>query len=103
MPAIPILRDVVIAGTSFRDPIARQYAKIMPDGTLLKVEAEPTNAHDPLAVKVLTPDNMHLGYVPRESSGAIALLLTEGVALRVEVTGTSKAGFKTITVSADEA
>ena len=50
-----------IAGMSHRDNIDDYLGEFK--GTL---EAEPTNAYDPNAIKVLTPDGHHVGYVPAD-------------------------------------
>lgn len=50
-----------IAGMSHRDNIDDYLGEF--EGTL---EAEPTNAYDPNAIKVLAPDGHHVGYVPAD-------------------------------------
>ena len=46
-------------------------------GTKLQLEAEPTNGHDPNAVKILFKETM-LGYIPRESNEEISKFLQLG-------------------------
>jgi hypothetical protein len=55
-----------IAGMSHRDNIDNYLGEFK--GTL---EAEPTNAYDPNAIKVLAPDGHHLGYVPANMTSEI--------------------------------
>lgn len=55
-----------IAGMSHRDNIDGYLGEFK--GTL---EAEPTNAYGPNAIKVLAPDGHHLGYVPADMTGEI--------------------------------
>lgn len=55
-----------IAGMSHRDNIDNYLGEFK--GTL---EAEPTNAYDPNAIKVLAPDGHHLGYVPADMTSDI--------------------------------
>ena len=55
-----------IAGMSHRDNIDDYLGEFK--GTL---EAEPTNAYDPNAIKVLAPDGHHLGYVPADMTSEI--------------------------------
>lgn len=55
-----------IAGMSHRDNIDDYLGEFK--GTL---EAEPTNAYDPNAIKVLAPDGHHVGYVPRDMTEEI--------------------------------
>ncbi len=55
-------------------------------GLVLALRREPENPFDRFAVAVLAPDGgARLGYVPRESSEAVATVLDEGVRLRAEV------------------
>lgn len=55
-----------IAGMSYRDNIDNYLGEFK--GTL---EAEPTNAYDPNAIKVLAPDGHHVGYVPKDMTDEI--------------------------------
>jgi hypothetical protein len=55
-----------IAGMSHRDNIDGYLGELK--GTL---EAEPTNAYDPNAIKVLAPDGHHVGYVPKDMTEEI--------------------------------
>ena len=55
-----------IAGMSHRDNIDDYLGEFK--GTL---EAEPTNACDPNAIKVLAPDGHHVGYVPKDMTSEI--------------------------------
>ena len=55
-----------IAGMSNRDNIDDYLGEFK--GTL---EAEPTNAYDPNAIKVLAADGHHVGYVPKDMTSEI--------------------------------
>ena len=55
-----------IAGMSHRDNIDEYLGEFK--GTL---EAEPDNAYDPNAIKVLAPDGHHVGYVPKDITSEI--------------------------------
>ena len=46
-------------------------------GTSLQLEVEPTNGHDPNAVKILYQDTM-LGYIPRDQNEEISKFLQLG-------------------------
>lgn len=46
-------------------------------GTILTLEAEPTNGHDPNAVKILYKNTM-LGYIPRSENELISKFLQLG-------------------------
>lgn len=77
-----------VAGTTFRSldrvlhadgsvaiPAAEDELEI---GDELRFEREPSNRHDPNAVRVLTLDDRWLGYVPRARSDVVAALLEGG-------------------------
>lgn len=99
---IPIIRNCGIAGVSFREPHAKQIVAGLRDGHQLAIALEASNPHDPYAVKVLTPEGVHLGYIPRESAAAIhavAALSPVPLSFVASCTGTSKAGTPQITVS----
>ena len=53
-----------IAGVKFRGIEAQVRLRRLPNGTHLYLEAEPDNAYDANAVKVLGEDNFFYGYVP---------------------------------------
>lgn len=55
-----------IAGMSHRDNIDNYLGEFQ--GTL---EAEPTNAYDPNAIKVLAHDVHHVGYVPKDMTAEV--------------------------------
>lgn len=55
-----------IAGISHRDNIDDYLGEFK--GAL---KAEPTNAYDPNAIKVLAPDGHHVGYVPKDMTDEI--------------------------------
>ena len=55
-----------IAGLSYRDNIDNYLGEFV--GTL---EPEPTNAYDPNAIKVLSADGHHVGYVPKDTTAEV--------------------------------
>lgn len=79
---MPFTREILllgcyIAGTNFRPDIA----DIEPDlavGTQLKLQREPENAHDSLAIAIFTTQDYHLGYIPKAKNEALAHLLDAG-------------------------
>jgi hypothetical protein len=77
MALVPFLRGVTVAGISFRTPAERAIALGMQAGWKLTLVPEPENAHDPLAIKVLS-DGTHIGYIPRDCAGAVAFVLANG-------------------------
>ncbi len=76
-----------IVGTSFRDSDAKRAVNDMQPGeTDFRLEREPDNSHDPLAVKVLYSDEeIFIGYLARANNAAIASALDDGEEMFVEV------------------
>ena len=52
-----------VAGIRYRDEDAQDAAYGLEEGDYLELEEEPDNRYDPYAVKVLTTDGYHIGYV----------------------------------------
>jgi hypothetical protein len=68
---------IYVRGVSFR---TEQVARVKV-GDLAQFSPEPTNEHDPNAVRVLTfsgGDWQHVGYVPKELAETVRSLLDEG-------------------------
>ena len=55
-----------IAGIEYRGNLDNYLGEFV--GTF---EAEPTNKHDPNAIKILAPDGHHIGYVPRDMTAEV--------------------------------
>lgn len=70
----PVIRDARIMGVSFRDTAAQNRYQQLVQGEQLAIEPEPANEFDPYAVKILTQDGVHLGYVPKEISAVLHVL-----------------------------
>lgn len=75
--------ETAIAGASFRKE-GTEIVSTLPVGQRYRLELEPSNPHDPNAVKVLVdkyvygrrkPATYHLGYIPRKWSGTVATAL----------------------------
>ena len=71
------LKYVKIAGWNYRDDIEAAFDELEP-GTRLTLRREPTNKHDELAIKVLSPSGIMIGYVPRRNNAVIARLMDIG-------------------------
>lgn len=68
-PLTPMGRRVFrLKGLYYRTPSEQQRAVCLQKDETLVLEPEPHNAHDPYAIRVLTDDGVHIGYVPRELS-----------------------------------
>ena len=71
------LKYVKIAGWNYREDIEAAFDELKP-GTRLTLRREPTNEHDELAIKVLSPSGIMIGYVPRHNNAVIARLMDIG-------------------------
>lgn len=81
-----IMAEIKVVGTTYenREEIIQQivdshYAKGNSLKGIARLEKEPTNPHDPNAIKVLFKDTkgkwFHVGYVPREETGEVVQLM----------------------------
>lgn len=70
--------NVFVKGMHFRGEAAKAYAEAMQPGDNLTIEREPDNQYDANAIKVITPNGMHLGYLAKEDAAWIAGWLDEG-------------------------
>lgn len=61
-----------VKGLQYRDEEAIDAAYELEEGELLKLEEEPDNEYDPFAVKVLTIDGHHIGYVEASKAKRIS-------------------------------
>lgn len=53
-----------MAGAAYRDATTRHLLTLLPLHSEVLLEPEPTNPYDSNAIKVMLPDNIHIGYVP---------------------------------------
>lgn len=76
-----------IVGTSFRDSDAKRAVNAMQPGEEdFRLEREPDNAYDPLAIKVLYgEDELFIGYLAKANNATIACALDDGEEPRVRV------------------
>lgn len=84
------MRHIInVAGVIFRPRDVKDLIRSDVDiGTMLTLEREPDNKHDPNAIKLLFND-VHIGYVPRDVAEDVAELLDEGAEATCEVIGFS--------------
>ena len=71
------LKYVHIAGWNYREDIENAFDELEP-GTRRTLRREPANEHDELAIKVLSPSGIIIGYVPRRNNAVIARLMDIG-------------------------
>ena len=64
----PPVKDVLLfelAGLYYRSKKAKERARELMSKESVFLEKDPTNPHDPNAIRVYSYDDIHLGYVPR--------------------------------------
>lgn len=67
---------MALVGTKFRGPEIIALVNSLSTGTPLVLEPEPENEYDPSAVKVLTEDGTHIGYVNAKQTHQLAGIST---------------------------
>lgn len=77
----PFVREITlieshVAGTSYRD--LDEVEPTLQPGALLVLQREPSNSHDPRAIRILDDQGHFLGYVPRIKNEALANLMDAG-------------------------
>ncbi len=70
------LIETHVAGTS-HVPI-REIEPTLAEGAMLVLRREPENAHDELAILILSGDGRKIGYVPRDRNEILARLMDAG-------------------------
>ncbi len=88
----PFARDILllechIAGTGWRGLTEIEPGLQIGDEFFL--QREPENTHDAWAIKVLTGDDEHLGYLPRAKNETVARLLDAGKTVYAKLTDKS--------------
>lgn len=79
-----------LVGVTFRGSEAKEIVKHLTreDSERLSLEAEPDNAYDERAVKVIhDPTNTHIGYIARENNWDVFEALQNGDELKIEIVG----------------
>ena len=64
----PPVKDVLLfelAGLYYRSKKAKERARELMSNESVFLEKDPTNPHDPNAIRVYSYDDIHLGYVPK--------------------------------------
>ena len=75
-----------VVGSFFLDPDQKKWAETCPPNTPVTVQAEPTNQHDPNAVRVYA-NGIPVGYIPADVSPMLSLFLQGGYVISGHVTG----------------
>ncbi len=76
-------RNVPVAGLRFVSPPVP--LRSLAPGQAVRLEREPSNAHDSNAIRAVRDDGVVLGYVPRNTAAALTPLLDRGVAHGAEI------------------
>lgn len=64
----PLMKDVLsfeLAGLYYRPKKVKERAKELMSNESVFLKKDPTNPHDPNAIRVYSYDDVHLGYVPK--------------------------------------
>ncbi len=81
-------RDFFIMGIRHHSPCKGKDCKLLPNlriGDELIFEKEPSNKYDPNAIRVLTQNKEHLGYVPRYYNVAILNRINAGMSYSCKI------------------
>lgn len=76
--------STVVVGTSFRGSVAIEAVSQMRAGSVIRLEREPQNQHDPLAVACHYL-GQHVGFIPRQANRRIAEALDQGLIVHCTV------------------
>lgn len=83
-----IERDFFIMGIRHHSVCSGNNCEMLPSvnqGDLLTLEEEPENKYDPMAIRVLTQQGEHLGYIPRYYNQSIQERLHKGISYSCKV------------------
>lgn len=75
---------VTMVGATFRPAEAKEIVRGLHIGARVQLVADPTNEYDTTAVAVYS-DDVHIGFVPKESNSALFAVLMDGAEISAEV------------------
>lgn len=75
---------VTMVGASFCPAEAKEIVRGLHIGAKVQLVADPNNEYDPCAVAVYS-DDVHIGFVPRDSNSAVFARLMDGEEIEAEV------------------
>lgn len=84
----PFGRDIFLLEThvaGIRHHQAEDACQSLAKGASLRLQREPDNPHDELAIEIYSPDKLKLGYIPRFRNPVLARLMDAGKTLLAEV------------------
>lgn len=88
VPALPFARDLFLLETHVAGLAHYQVESVSDQllpGAPLLLQREPGNEHDALAIEVLTPARIKLGYVPQNRNPILARLMDAGKLLVADI------------------
>jgi len=75
---------VPMVGATFRPPEAKEVVRNLIIGDRVELRADPNNEYDRTAVAVYSND-VHIGFIPRESNSALFAVLMDGAEISAEI------------------
>lgn len=76
--------QVPMVGATFRPAEAKDIIRALCIGNKVQLQADPDNEYDTTAVAVYH-DDVHLGFIPKESNSAIFAVLMDGASISAEI------------------
>src|ERR1044072_5577859 len=77
---------VPMVGATFRPAEAKEIIRGLHIGAQVQLVADPNNEYDSTAVAVYS-DDVHIGFVPKESNSALFAVLMDGAEISAEIIG----------------
>jgi hypothetical protein len=78
------MMTVTMVGAAFRPAEAKELIRGLHIGAQVQLVADPHNEYDGTAVAVYT-DDVHIGFIPKESNSALFAVLIDGAKISAEV------------------
>lgn len=75
---------VTMVGATFRPAEAKEIVRGLHIGARVQLVADPGNEYDTTAVAVYS-DDVHIGFIPKESNSALFAVLMDGAEISAEV------------------
>lgn len=75
---------VPMVGATFRPADAKEIVRGLHIGAQVQLVADPNNEYDTTAVAVYS-DDVHIGFIPKESNSALFAVLMDGAEINAEI------------------
>ena len=75
---------VTMDGATFRPAEAKEIVRNLHIGNTVQLRADPNNEYDATAVAVYS-DDIHIGFIPKESNSALFAVLMDGAEISAEI------------------